>query len=158
MTEPQTPEEEAPAITPGETREVEFRGHKFTAYAPQPEQLLVWQRTLDRLSNADTAKWNGRDALAALDRIRKILDSLLSPEDINWLDDQMLERDPETHLPKFTLENAHELMMMIITAFRAVNREERREAERAAKKTQPARRKAPAKKTAAKKTTGRTPR
>jgi hypothetical protein len=154
MTEQQTPEEEAPVITAGESREVNFRGHKFTAYAPQPEQILVWQRTLDRLSQANTATWKGKDALAALDRIRKILDSLLSPEDIDWLDDQMLQRDPETRMPRFTLENAHELMMEIINAFRANNREERREAERAAKKTAPARRKAPAKKT----TPGRTAR
>ncbi len=86
----------------------------------------------------------------ALGRIRKIIDSLLSPPDIEWIDDQMLEIDPATKRSRFTLEHAHELMMEIIDSFKVKNRAERREAERVAKKATPARRvavkKAPAKK------------
>ena len=131
-------------------------GHTFTATAPQPEQILVWQRTLEQLGGQDYETWDGQQALKALGRIRKIVDSLLSPRDIEWVDDRMLELDPATRRPRFTLEHAHELMMKVIDAFKVKNREERRAEERATK-TQPARR-VPAKKTAAKKTTGRTTR
>jgi hypothetical protein len=152
MTEQST--EEVPEIAPDEQRPVEYMGRTFTALAPQPEQILVWQRTLEQLGGQDYETWDGKQAMKALGRIRKIVDSLLSPEDIEWIDDQMLERDPaRPGRTKFTLENAHELMMKVIDAFRVTNREERRAEERAAK-TQPARR-VPAKKTAAKKATPR---
>ena len=146
--------EDAPEITPGEARPVEYMDRTFTALAPQPEQILVWQRTLDQLGGADYETWDGQQAMKALGRIRRIVDSLLSPQDIEWIDDQMLERDPERPgRTKFTLENAHELMMKVIDAFKVKNREERRADERTTK-AQPARR-VPAKKTTAKKTTPR---
>lgn len=151
MTEQST--EEAPEITPSEARPVEYMGRTFTAMAPQPEQILVWQRTLDQLGGADYETWDGQQAMKALGRIRRIVDSLLSPQDIEWIDDQMLERDPaRPGRTKFTLENAHELMMKVIDAFKIKNREERRADERATK-AQPARRVAT--KRTAKKTTPR---
>jgi len=154
MTEQST--EETPEIQPGEQREVKYLGRTFTVTAPQPEQILVWQRTLNRLTQDNPQSWTSRQALDALDRLRKIVDSLLSPADIDWIDDRMLQLDPDTRRPRFTLENAHELLMMIIDEFKVKNREERRADERAAKKA-PARR--VAKKAApAKATTRRTAR
>jgi hypothetical protein len=151
MTEQST--EAVPEITPGEQREVKYLDRTFTASAPQPEQILVWQRTLEQLGGQNYETWDGQQALKALGRIRRIVDSLLSPADVEWIDDRMLELDPATRRPRFTLENAHELMMKVIDAFKVKNREERRADERATK-AQPARR-VPAKKTAAKKTTPR---
>jgi hypothetical protein len=143
MTEPN---EEAPAA-----RVVQFMGRDFAAVLPEPEQILVWKRTMDRLKS-HTGSWSGEQALAALDRIRKIIDSILTPADIDWLDDQMLQRDPETGRSRFTLENAHGLLMAVITEFQINNREDRREAAKATKAA-PARRRPPAKKAAAKKAT-----
>lgn len=118
-----------------ETREVEYLGRTWTAVMPAPEQLLVWQRTLTRLSGETMEGWDGARVLQALDRIRNIIDSVLSPQDVDYLDDQML-------LGKFKLEQAHGLMMEVIKAFKVNNREDRRAAER------PAARRAPAKKAA----------
>jgi hypothetical protein len=134
-TEPSTTEER-------ETRPVEYMGRTWTAVMPAPEQLLVWQRTLQRLSGETMEGWDGARVLQALDRIRKIIDSVLSPADIEYLDDQML-------MGQFKLEQAHDLMMLVIKAFKVNNREERRAAER------PAARRAPAKKAAPAKTTRR---
>lgn len=118
-----------------ETREVEYLSRTWTAVMPAPEQLLVWQRTLTRLSGETMEGWDGARVLQALDRIRNIIDSVLSPQDVDYLDDQML-------LGKFKLEQAHGLMMEVIKAFKVNNREDRRAAER------PAARRAPAKKAA----------
>lgn len=133
-----------------ETRAVQFMGREFNAVLPEPEQILVWKRTVERLKGQTTEGWTGEQALAALDRIRKIIDSILSPADIDYLDDQMLQRDPETGRSRFTLEHAHGLMLAVIKEFQINNREDRREAAKATKAA-PARRRAPAKKTAPKK-------
>lgn len=143
MTE-QTETAEAPAA-PGE-REITYKGHTFHANMPSPEQILVWKRTMDRLSGANMETWNGQQVLAALDRLRKIIDSLLSPADIDWLDDQMLMR-------QFTLDDAHGLLMAVLREYKINNREDRRAAAKA-EPAAPARRKAPAKK-ATKKATPR---
>jgi hypothetical protein len=132
-------------------RVVPFKGRDFTAVLPEPEQILVWKRTMERLK-AHTGSWSGEQALAALDRIRKIIDSILAPADIDYLDDQMLVRDEATGRSKFTLEDAHGLLMAVITEFQINNREDRREAAKATKAA-PARRRPPAKKAAAKKAT-----
>lgn len=125
-----------------ETREVEYLGRTWTAVMPAPEQLLVWQRTLTRLSGETMEGWDGARVLQALDRLRKIVDSVLSPQDVDYLDDQMLMGD-------FKLEQAHGLMMEVIKAFKVNNREDRR----AAAKPAPAARRAPAKKATARKRT-----
>ena len=123
-----------------ETREVEYLGRTWTAVMPAPEQLLVWQRTLSRLSGETMEGWDGARVLQALDRLRKIVDSVLSPQDVDYLDDQMLMGD-------FKLEQAHGLMMEVIRAFKVNNREDHR----AAAKPAPAARRAPAKKATARK-------
>lgn len=70
---------------------VMFRGREIFAKMPSPEQLLVWQRTIDRLTKAPVdAKWTGREVMAAMERLRLIVDSLLNPSDIDWIDDQFL--------------------------------------------------------------------
>ena len=104
-----------------EEREVKFNGRTFHAKMPKPEQILIWKRTLDSLSNEDVSSWNGHQVMAALDRYRKIVDSLISPVDIEWLDDQML-------MGRFTIKDGQELMMMILKTYERdpANREERR--------------------------------
>lgn len=83
MTEPNT---EIPE------REVELLGRKLFVRFPQPEQLLVWQRTLTKLQGADVDGWNAVQVMSALERMRKIIDSLLANKtDVDWLDDQMLD-------------------------------------------------------------------
>jgi hypothetical protein len=60
---------------------------------PTPEQLLVWQRTVTRLTEAPVdASWTGSEVMNALERLRKIVDSLMvNRADRDWLDDQFLE-------------------------------------------------------------------
>jgi hypothetical protein len=60
---------------------------------PRPEQILVWQRTLDQLGNAPAAaSWTGSEVMKALERLRKIIDSLMvNKADVTWLDDQFLD-------------------------------------------------------------------
>lgn len=72
---------------------VPFRGREVWVRMPRPEQLLVWQRTLDKLQNAgpDT-NWTASTVMVALERLRKIVDSILVNEaDKTWIDDQFLE-------------------------------------------------------------------
>ena len=88
------------------------------------------------------------DLLAALERARMIIDSLLyDPADIAWLDDEMLAG-------KVGLKEASEI---IIEAMKRMTGQGNRAQRRAAAKKAPARRKAPEKATAApaKKTNGR---
>lgn len=61
---------------------------------PTPEQLLVWQRTIKRLTTAPTnASWTGSEVMAALERLRIIVDSIIvNRADIDWLDDRFLDK------------------------------------------------------------------
>lgn len=86
-----TEQTETPAEIERPTREIPFRDRSLMLRMPTPEQLLVWQRTVKQLQGADTASWDGNEVMRALERARKIIDSLLSdPRDIEWLDDEML--------------------------------------------------------------------
>lgn len=127
-----------------ESRVIPFMGRDFNAILPEPEQILVWKRTVERLKS-HKGTWTGEQALSALDRIRKVIDSVLSPADVEFIDDQMLQRDPATGRPRFTLEHANDLLLAVLRGFQINNREDRREAAKAAKAA-PARRRAPAKK------------
>jgi hypothetical protein len=121
---------------------VMFLGREIYARMPTPEQLLVWQRTVKRLQEAPTnASWTGSEVMTALERLLKIINSLMANKtDVEWLDDQFLTGGVNfrTLTPFITL---------VIEAFAKVaeeeegNREDRRTA---AKKT-------PAKKAARKK-------
>lgn len=147
--------------TPGEqdtselpTVEITFRGRTLLVTFPAPEKLLVWQRTLQRLQTDNVKDWNGQQALAALDRIRKVVDSLLvHPGDIDWLDDEMLAG-------RLKMPELNELVHSVVDAFKAkqaegANRAGRRAAAKTTTTASPARRKAPAKKAAPAKASSR---
>lgn len=120
--------------------EIEFQGRTLMVTLPDPTQLLVWKRTLVRLQNANTSNWTGADVMAALERLRVIIDTLIVDDaDKQWIDDQLLNKS-------FGLAELAQLPTLAAQAFSTPNnREERRAA--AAKKTTTARRRAPAKKT-----------
>lgn len=119
---------------------ITFRDREMTVSMPQPEQILVWRRIMTRLESANIRDWNGKEVMAALERVRMIIDSVLvNPEDVDWLDDEMLAG-------RVGLRDATDILLKATDAF------SNRAGRRSAKKT-PARRKAPAKTTAAKKTT-----
>lgn len=101
---------------------------------PRPEQLLVWQRTVDKLTNAPiTASWSGTEVMAALERLRKIVDSLLvNKADVNWIDDQFLDGSLTFQtLTPFITQTVSEFQQ---AAAESGNREERRGAKKTAKK------------------------
>lgn len=83
-----TAEEEAPVELP-----VMLRDREIFVRMPTPEQLLVWQRTVTRLTEAPVnASWTGSEVMAALERLRKIVDTMMvNRADRDWLDDQFLE-------------------------------------------------------------------
>jgi hypothetical protein len=122
-----TPEAAAPVAMP--EQEIEFAGRKLWVKMPSPEQLLVWKRTLVQLQNADVSGWNGEQVMKALERTRKIIDSLLVHDaDKEWLDDQMLDE-------KIGLMDTAGIINGTVTAFAdAAEREGNRETRRAAKK------------------------
>lgn len=136
MTEPNETAPEA-ATSADTEKEIEFQGRQLWVRVPSPEQLLVWKRTLTKLQGADVDGWNGEQVMAALERTRKIIDSVLVHEtDKDWLDDQMLDR-------KLGLIETASLIQLTVEAFQT---DGNRETRRAAKK-------APAKKAARKKVT-----
>lgn len=128
--------EETPAEQP--EQEIEFHGRKVWVRMPRPEQILVWKRTLTKLQTADTGDWNGEQVLASLERLRKIIDSVLvNQTDIDWLDDEMLAGTIE-------MRETAAIVTRAIEAFAAgANRETRRAAAKAAPAKKAAR-KAPA--------------
>lgn len=108
------------------TGEVEFRGRTMSVRMPRPEQLVVWKRTLVRLQSANPESWTAAEVMAALERTRKIIDSLLvNSADVDWLDDEMLAGN-------FTFKDTSVLVNDIVKAFEG---EGNRAARRAAKKT-----------------------
>lgn len=122
---------------------VTFLGREIYCRMPTPEQLLVWQRTVRRLSDAPMdASWTGSEVMGALERLRKIIDSLMvNRVDIDWLDDQFLDGTA-------TFRNLAPFITEVTTAFAEVagNRETRRAATKktpamrvARKKASPAR-------------------
>lgn len=129
---------------------IQFRGREIWVKMPKPEQLLVWKRTLRQLQTAEVQSWNAEQVMTALERTRRIIDSLMANEvDITWLDDEMLDG-------RIGLEDTAEIINMTVQAYadaaereKAENgtRAERRAADKPAKK---AARKAPARKKGAK--------
>lgn len=83
--------EQTQAVKASPELEISFAGRQLWVKMPSPEQLLVWKRTLVQLQGADVTGWNGEQVMKALERTRKIIDSLLVHEtDKEWLDDEML--------------------------------------------------------------------
>lgn len=128
MTEQDTVAEAAAPDTVPE-QEIEFAGRKLWVKMPSPEQLLVWRRTMKQLQNADTSGWNGEQAMSALERARKIIDSVLANRmDADWLDDEMLAGN-------ISLMDAAKMIQMTVETFvDAAEAEGNRETRRAVKK------------------------
>jgi hypothetical protein len=141
-------EQEAPAGTvdlPPEL-EIEFDGRKLWVRMPSPEQLLVWKRTLKQLQGADVSGWNAEQVMIALERTRKIIDSLLvNKADVVWLDDEMLEGN-------LTLVHTADIITTTVKAFGEAA--EREQAENGTRSERRAATKKPGKK-AARKAPGR---
>lgn len=137
-----TEQEEAAAPVSPEV-EIDFHGRKIWVRMPSAEQLLVWQRTVKQLGDADKrVDWTASEALTALDRCRRIIDSILvNKADSVWIDDQFLDGE-------LTFKDLMPLITRTVEMFRAAAEEDapNREARRAAK---------PAKKAARKKATTR---
>lgn len=119
---------------------ITFEGREMWVRMPSPEQLLVWRRTLTHLGQTAESDWTGESVMAALERLRKIVDStLVNKADVTWLDDGFL--DGTLSFRKIT-----PIITLTVDAFAdAAGAADNRETKRAAKKTpaKKARRKAP---------------
>ncbi len=114
-------------------QEIDFQGRSLWVKMPSPEQLLVWKRTLKKLQDADTEGWNGEQAMIALERTRKIIDSVLvNKADVEWLDDEMLAGNVNL------LATASIIQMAVDAFVDAAEAEGNRETRRAAEKKTPA--------------------
>lgn len=123
--------------------EVQFQGRDIWTHMPTPEQLLVWDRTVRSLTEAPpNASWTGSQVMRALDRLRRIVDTILvNKADIEWLDDQFLDG-------KLTFKSLAPFIAQVVDAFADAAEEANATSNRAAKR---AAKKAPAKKAARKK-------
>lgn len=146
MTEQETGAD-APEMPP--EVEITFLGRTLWVQMPKPEQLLVWKRTLRQLQSAEVDGWNAEQVMAALERTRQIIDSVLvNPVDVTWLDDEMLAG-------RVDLKGTSQIIHLTVEKYAEHAERERAEnstraERRAAKKTtgKKAARKAPTKKAA----------
>lgn len=114
--------------------DIVFQGRTIWVHMPRPEQLVVWKRALVRLqemTDAEAAKgFTGDQVMAALERSRKIIDTLLvNEEDKEWLDDEMLDG-------RLTLQGASDIILLATDRFAELakaegNRDTRRAATKA---------------------------
>jgi hypothetical protein len=133
-----TTEEVAPA-TEEEMPEVPvtFAGREIFCHMPTPEQLLVWDRVVRNLTEAPPDEsWTGSQVMRALDRLRRIVDSILvNRADVEWLDDQFLDRT-------LTFRDMAPFITLVVDAFadaaEQANASSNRESRRAAAKKPPA--------------------
>jgi hypothetical protein len=122
----------------GSERPIQFRGRELWVKMPAFEVILVWKRTLAKLESPEAQNWNGEQALQALERARRIIDSfVINRADRDWLDDEML--DPDNPLG---LQEAASIIQLTVTEFGGdgedgapVNRAARRKATPAKKAT-----------------------
>ncbi|AAT36770.1 Pas22 [Actinoplanes phage phiAsp2] len=133
MTEPNSTDPAAETAEVIPEQEIEFGGRTLWVKMPSPEQLLVWKRTLRKLQGADVEGWNGEQVMAALERTRSIIDSVLAHEvDKDWLDDEMLAG-------RVGLKDTAQIINATVDAFAtAAEAEGNRETRRAAAKKAPA--------------------
>jgi hypothetical protein len=115
---------------------ITFKDREIWVRMPSPEQLLVWKRILGQLQRVEVEGWNGEQAMAALERTRRIIDSVLVHRtDVDWLDDEMLDG-------KVGLMGSAEIINKTVEAFADAAQAERAEhgtrtERRAAKTTKP---------------------
>lgn len=107
----------------------------MTVRFPKPEQLLVWQRILKRIQTIEDGSWTGESVMAALERLRTIVDTLLVDQvDIDWLDDRFL--DGSIDFKKLAPFLTQVTEAFVEAAAEEGNREQRRKAKKVpAKKT-----------------------
>lgn len=110
---------------------VMFHGREIYARMPRPEQLLVWQRVLKTLTDAPPGtSWTGSEVMSALERLRRIVDSLIvNKADITWIDDQFLDGE-------LVFQDLAPFLTDVTAKFNELAQEEapNREAKRAVKK------------------------
>lgn len=128
MTDQEEADQEFPVLP------VMFHGREIYARMPTPEQLVVWQRTVKRLQEAPIdASWTGSEVMVALERLLKIINSLMAHKvDIEWLDDKFLEGELD-------FQKLSPFIVLVTDAFAdAAEAEGNREDRRAAAKKTPA--------------------
>lgn len=136
-----TTEPEASEDTPMELS-VMLQDREVYVRMPTPEQLLVWQRTIKKLADAPIdASWTGSEVMQSLERLRKIVDSLMvNKADVEWLDDQFLDGT-------LTFQKMAPFITDIVTTFERAATDQIQEtgtrAEKRAKPAKKASRKAP---------------
>lgn len=113
-------------------REINFQGRAMWVKVPSPEAILVWQRTVRRLQGEDVTGWNGAQVMQALERARKIIDSVLANDiDKDWLDDGMLDGT-------IKFQEATQIIQLTLEAFAETEEPANRAERRAATKRAPA--------------------
>lgn len=91
-------------------RPIVFQGREMWVRLPSEEQIIVYGRTLDQLRAADTADWDGPQALKLLDRALRIIQTVLNPADREWIEDRMLDGE-------LKLVEACQIMQLTVDAF-----------------------------------------
>jgi hypothetical protein len=132
------PAEQAAPLEIVPEQEIDFRGRNMWVRMPRPEQLLVWKRTLTQLQTVVDGDWTADSVMTALERLRRIIDSVLvNKADVTWLDDQFLDGT-------LTFQQLTPMITLVVEAFAdAAENEGNRETRRAVKPAKKARRKAP---------------
>jgi hypothetical protein len=120
--------------------EITFQGRSIWTRMPTPEQLLVWDRTVRSLTEAPPdASWTGSQVMKSLDRLRRIVDTILvNRADVEWLDDEFLDG-------KLTFKDLAPMIALVVDGFadaaEQANATSNRAAKRAAAKPKKAARK-----------------
>lgn len=123
---------------------ITFRGREMYVVMPNPTQLAVWKRILQRLQNTHEADWTAEAVVDSLAKLVRIVETLLVEQvDRSWLEDELL--DGTLDFPKLA-----PIITLATEAFQQAAEGNNRESRRAAAK------KTPAKKAALKTTRKRT--
>lgn len=103
-----------PAPPPAPAREerlITFRGREIAVRFPTDGQLLVWQRSVQDIERSDSAAWDGEEAMRAMGRAGRIIDSVIvSRSDREWIDDLTLDEG-------LSLADRAEIIQLTLEAF-----------------------------------------
>ena len=113
--------------------EVQFMGRTIWTHMPSPEQLLVWDRTVRNLTEAPPDEtWTGSQVMKSLDRLRRIVDTILvNKADVEWMDDQFLDGT-------LTFKGLAPFIALVVDAFADAAEEANATSNRAARRAKPA--------------------